>query len=135
MSRNALNDSTLWRLRTAADWLQRLHQSPGNELLCERCQRWLDAAPENAKAFERMETVWQAIGQLATISRTATEISEIAAPPARMTGLASQCASRGLQAAKQSGQSLGRRCVAATLAPVKQQLPRPTRIARPPAQA
>ena len=104
MSRNDLNDSTLWRLRTAADWLQRLHQSPGNELLCERCQRWLDGAPENAKAFERMETVWQAIGHLATISRAATEIAEIAAPAARMTGLA-------------------------------QQLPRPIRISRPPAQA
>jgi ferric-dicitrate binding protein FerR (iron transport regulator) len=135
MSRNDLNDSTLWRLRTAADWVQRLHQSPGNELLCDRCQRWLDASPENAKAFERMEIVWQAIGQLATISWAATEISEIAAPAAGMSGLASQCASRELQAARQASQSAGRRCVAATLAPVKQQLPRPTRISRPPAQA
>jgi ferric-dicitrate binding protein FerR (iron transport regulator) len=135
MSGNDLNDSTLWRLRTAADWLQRLHQSPGDELLCERCQRWLEGAPENAKAFERMETVWQAMGQLATISRAATGISDIAAPTARISGLASRCASRKLQAARQAGQSSGRRCAAATLPPVKQQLPRPTRISRPPAQA
>jgi len=96
MSRNDLNDPTLSRLSKAANWLQCLHQSPVDELLLEKCQRWLHAAPENARAFERMETVWQAFGQLATKSH--------AAP------------------------SPVRRCVAATMPPVKQQLPRPVRL-------
>jgi len=63
-----LNDPTLSRLSRAANWLQRLHQSPDDELLLEKCQRWLDAATENVVAFERMETVWQAVGLLLTPS-------------------------------------------------------------------
>jgi ferric-dicitrate binding protein FerR (iron transport regulator) len=118
MSTNDLNDSTLSRLSKAADWLQRLHQSPDEELLLEKCLRWLDAAPENAASFERMETVWQAMGQLATNSRADAD---------------SQCGSRELQAGKPGG--LVRRRVPATMPPVKQQLPRPARISRPPAQA
>jgi ferric-dicitrate binding protein FerR (iron transport regulator) len=73
MSMNDLNDSTLSRLGNAANWLQRLHQSPDDDSLFEKCRRWLDADPENVKAFERMQTVWQAIGELAIVSQEASE--------------------------------------------------------------
>jgi ferric-dicitrate binding protein FerR (iron transport regulator) len=100
-----LNDPTLSRLSTAANWLQRLHQCPEDERLLEKCQRWLDAATENVVAFERMETVWQAVGLLLTPSPD-------------------HCIQPRI-----------RRRVPPVVAPVKQPLARGARIFPPPAQA
>jgi ferric-dicitrate binding protein FerR (iron transport regulator) len=133
MSRNDLNDLTLSRLSKAADWLQRLYQSPDDDLLLEKCQRWLDAALENAKAFESMEMLWQAMGQLAT--KSTPQMSQSARAAARTMDLDSQCGGRQMRATKQGVQSAARHCVAATMAPVKQQLPHAPRLSRPPAQA
>jgi ferric-dicitrate binding protein FerR (iron transport regulator) len=133
MSRNDLNDLTLSRLSKAAYWLQRLYQSPDDGLLLEKCQRWLDAAAENAKAFESMETLWRAVGQLAT--KSAPPISPNARSAARQTHVDSQSGSGELRATKQGGQVAARHCVAATMAPAKQQLPPTPRMSRPPAQA
>ena len=105
MSGNDLNESTLSRLSSAANWLQRLHQSPDDELLLDKCQRWLDAAPENVTAFERMESVWQAVGRLATPSLDHGRQPRI------------------------------RRRVPPGVAPVKQHLAHGVRISQPPAQA
>ncbi|HEY6451962.1 MAG TPA: DUF4880 domain-containing protein [Steroidobacteraceae bacterium] len=77
MSRREVKDPTLLRLAKAADWLQRLHASPANEALLRRCRRWLDAAPENAEALERMESVWQAVGPCATHVEAVPAIPEL----------------------------------------------------------
>jgi hypothetical protein len=83
MGKKQLNDSTLLRLSKAAHWLQRLHQSPDDGSLVRRCRLWCAADPANAVAFERMETVWQAIGQLATIARASADNPEGTRPTAR----------------------------------------------------
>src|ERR1700728_247458 len=64
MGKKHLNGSALTRLSKAAYWLQRLHRSPDDEPLFQRCRRWCAAHPANADALERMQTVWRAIGQL-----------------------------------------------------------------------
>ena len=134
MSKNDLNDSTLSRLSQAADWLQRLHQSAGDDVLLE-CERWLDRAVENAEAFERIEMVWQAMGQLAIIARARPAVVDTAAlfgATTEMNGLRARGKS---QAKKPVVQSPVRRCSPATMAAVKPQLPFTIRISRPPARA
>jgi ferric-dicitrate binding protein FerR (iron transport regulator) len=128
-----LNDLTLSRLGKAADWLQRLYQSPDDGLLLAKCQRWLEAATENAKAFESMEVLWRAMGQLPTSSAPA--IAPTARAAARKSHLDSQSGHGGFRATKQGGPATTRHCVAATMPPAKQQLPRTARMSRPPAQA
>jgi len=83
MGKKQLNDLTLLRLSKAARWLQCLHQSPDDGSLVRRCRRWCAADLANAKAFERMETVWQAIGQLATIAPASADHPERTRPIAR----------------------------------------------------
>ncbi len=134
MNKNDLNDSTLSRLSEAAEWLQRLHQSADDETLLE-WQRWLDQAVENAQAFERMETVWQAMGQLAAIERARSALVDTAAPFGRMTATQAQCAGRESLAEMPGAHPSARRCAPATIAAVKPQLPFTLRSSRPPARA
>lgn len=77
MSRREVKDPTLLRLARAADWLQRLHVAPADEALLRRCRRWLDAAPENAEALQRMQSVWQAVGCCATHVEAVPAIPEL----------------------------------------------------------
>jgi hypothetical protein len=134
MNRNDLNDSTLSRLSQAADWLQRLNQSAGDDVLLE-CQRWLDHAVENAEAFERIEVVWQAMGQLATIARALPVVVDTAVSFGATTQMNRRRARGKSQPKKPVVQSPVRRCSAATIAAVKPQLPFTLRISRPPARA
>jgi hypothetical protein len=134
MIRNDLNDAMLLRLSRAANWLQRLHQSPDDKSLLEKCRRWRDVAPENAKAFERMETVWQAMDQLATISRASPGSAETAWPTACIAAVESQRGSCHLQDGNRRGQMLVRVRLRATLPLSRNRLPRTARIFWPPAQ-
>lgn len=134
MNKNDLSDSTLSRLSEAAEWLQRLHQYADDKTLLE-CQRWLDQAVENAEAFERMQTVWQAMGQLAAIERTRSALIDTVAPFGRMTAVHAQCAGRKSLAEMPGVQPSARRCAPATIAAAKPQLPFTLRMSRPPARA
>src|SRR5579863_172118 len=128
MSREHLNDSTLLHLTKAARWLQRLHQSPDDGALWTKCQRWQDACPENARAFERMVLVWQAIGQLAVLSPTVAATPKIPAVTARTVGHR-----RGFCTTQRS-HSVVRTCVRETVSSAKQRLPHAAQPERTPAQ-
>jgi ferric-dicitrate binding protein FerR (iron transport regulator) len=134
MNKNDVNDSTLSRLSEAADWLQRLHQCASDEVLLE-CQRWLDYAVENAEAFERIEVVWQAMGQLAAIASAQSAVVDTAASFGALTAMNGRRTRAKSQAKKPVVQSAVRRCSPATIAAVKPQLPFTIRISRPPARA
>jgi hypothetical protein len=128
-----LNDLTLSRLGRAARWLQRLEQSPNDQSLRERCQRWRDATPENAQAFERMVLVWQAIGQLAAASCAALEISDMSDSPVRPIAV-NQRGRHALQRSRSARQTTIRACAPESVSPARQRPPRAAQPGRPPAQ-
>jgi ferric-dicitrate binding protein FerR (iron transport regulator) len=119
MGKKHLSGSALTRLTKAAYWLQRLHQSPDDEPLFRRCRRWCAAHPANADAFERLETVWHAIGQLESPGMTRQTVRAL--PMERLLG----------RVDSQQGNALNPPLTRATAPPVKQRLPRAPRIYRP----
>ncbi|HEY8506921.1 MAG TPA: FecR domain-containing protein [Steroidobacteraceae bacterium] len=48
------------QLAEAAEWLQRLHDSPGDEKLLGEWLKWCSADPGNLEAFDRIQNVWGA---------------------------------------------------------------------------
>jgi transmembrane sensor len=70
--------SSAERLDAAADWLQRLQTSPRDEALIARWGEWCQADPENLRAFESLEALWDALDSPQT--RTLLPLS---IPPAR----------------------------------------------------
>lgn len=60
-------DAELERLRAAMQWLVRLRESGDDEALIGEWLAWLDAAPENAEAFEQIKDTWQVAGAAATL--------------------------------------------------------------------
>ena len=53
-----MNDLT--RAEAAADWIMRLSDAPGDELIVAAWLRWCEEDPENLPAFKRTQVVWQA---------------------------------------------------------------------------
>lgn len=51
---------TVQALEEAADWLQRLQESPCDEKLLGEWLKWCSAAPGNLEAFERVQATWGA---------------------------------------------------------------------------
>jgi transmembrane sensor len=49
------------RLDRAADWLQRLQGAPRDEALVAQWADWCQADPENLTAFEKIQSVWEAL--------------------------------------------------------------------------
>ncbi len=51
---------TAHQLEQAAEWLQRLQDSPCDEHLLNEWLKWCGAAPGNLDAFEQMQAMWEA---------------------------------------------------------------------------
>ena len=52
------------RLAEASVWVARLHRGEHDPAVAEACQRWLNARPVNARAFELATEVWEESEQL-----------------------------------------------------------------------
>lgn len=55
-----LQQADLDRMAAAADWLVRLHDAPGDEVLAVAWLQWCEEDPRNLQEFRAAQSVWQA---------------------------------------------------------------------------